>query len=157
LNREKTRMVTLTDRKAVFAFLGFEFRWARGKRSGRWYPAMTPRPKAVVQVLRNIRDVLRSERSSPVKAAVARVNEVVRGWVNYFRVGNSSQAFAKVRLNVELRVRRFMSKKQKRTGFGWKRWSQNVVYETWGLYSDYRLVYGGAARANPNGSINPLR
>lgn len=46
------------------------------------------------------------------------VNEIVRGWVNYFRVGNASQAFAKVRYNVELKVRRFATRQRKRSGFG---------------------------------------
>jgi RNA-directed DNA polymerase len=119
---------------------------------------MTPRPKKIAQVLQAVRDVLRKERASPVKDAVVRVNEIVRGWVNYFRVGNASQAFAKVRYHVELKVRRFVSKKQKRSGFGWKRWSHDVVYGTWGLHSDYGLAYGGAAaRAKPSGPITPLR
>jgi hypothetical protein len=32
----------------------------------------------------------------------------------------------------------------KRKGFGWKRWSSAVVYGTWGLYRDYRVVYWSA-------------
>jgi RNA-directed DNA polymerase len=32
LNTEKTRIVTITDERAVFAFLGFEFRWVRARR-----------------------------------------------------------------------------------------------------------------------------
>ena len=79
-----------------------------------------------------------------MQEAVARVNLILRGWVNYFRVGNSSQAFSKVKYHAERKVRRFAAKKSKRTGFGWKRWSSAVVYEAWGLFRDYRLVYAGA-------------
>ena len=32
----------------------------------------------------------------------------------------------------------------KRKGFGWKRWSSALVYGTWGLFRDYRVVYGPA-------------
>jgi hypothetical protein len=32
----------------------------------------------------------------------------------------------------------------KRKGFGWKRWSSAVVYGTWGLFRDYRVVYWSA-------------
>ena len=32
-----------------------------------------------------------------MQAAVAQVNPVLRGWVNYFRVGNSGRAFGKIR------------------------------------------------------------
>jgi RNA-directed DNA polymerase len=140
LNLEKTRIVTMTDDRACFTFLGFEFRWVPGKKTGWWYPCMTPRPKTVTSVLRKVRDTLRHGRDLPMQPAIAQVNPILRGWVNYFRVGNSSQAFAKVKYHAECKVRRFAAKKSKRTGFGWKRWSSEVVYGSWGLYGDYRLL-----------------
>jgi RNA-directed DNA polymerase len=144
LNTEKTRIVTITDDRAVFAFLGFEFRWVPSKKTGWWYPCVTPRPKKVTSVLRKVKDTLRHGRHLPMQAAVAQVNLIVRGWVNYFRVGNSSQAFNKVKYHVERKVRRFAAKKSKRTGFGWKRWSSEIVYGSWGLFGDYRLLYASA-------------
>jgi RNA-directed DNA polymerase len=79
-----------------------------------------------------------------MQAAVAQVNPVLRGWVNYFRVGNSGRAFGKIKYEVERKVRRLAAKKCKREGFGWKRWSSAVVYGTWGLFRDYRVVYWSA-------------
>jgi RNA-directed DNA polymerase len=156
LNMDKTRTVTMTDPDAMFAFLGFEFRWTKSYKTSAMYPRMSPRPKKLTQVLRAVHDVLRTGRALPVRDAVQHVNEIVRGWVNYFRVGNASQAFAKVRYNVELKVRRFATRQRKRSGFGWKRWNHEVVYGTWGLFSDYRLVRGNAAaRTTPNGPITP--
>jgi RNA-directed DNA polymerase len=91
-----------------------------------------------------------------VRDAVQRINEIVRGWVNYFRVGNANQAFAKVRYGVELKARRFATRQRKRSGFGWKRCNREVVYGTCGLFSDYRLAYGNAAaRTISNGRIAP--
>jgi hypothetical protein len=50
---------------------------------------------------------------------------------------------------VAVRVRPFATKKSKRKGFGWKRWSSAVVYKPWGLFGDYRLAYTSAkARAD---------
>jgi RNA-directed DNA polymerase len=159
LNAEKTRTVTMTERDAVFAFLGFDFRWKPSPKSGKWYPNTNPREKKVTQVLRGVRDVLRSSRDQPVRVAVARVNAVVRGWVNYFRVGNSSQAFDKVKDQVERKVRRFAAKKSKRGGLGWKRWSKEVVYGTWGLFDDYRITYYALLKAGgrSSGIITPAR
>lgn len=145
LNEEKTRRVTMTAAGAVFGFLGFEFRWIRSPTKGTWFPCWTPKPKKVTQILRRVRDILRTQRAKRLLAAIAEVNQAVRGWVNYFRVGNSSQALQKVRWQVELKVRRFASKRQKRSGFGWKRWSREVVYDHWGLFGDYRVRHGGAA------------
>jgi RNA-directed DNA polymerase len=144
LNVEKTRIVTITDERSVFAFLGFEFRWVPSPKTGRWYPCTTPRPKKITMVLRKVKDTLRTNRHLPVQAAVAEVNPILRGWVNYFKVGNSSQAFNKVKYHVERKVRRFAAKQRKRQGFGWKRWSSDIVYGTWGLFRDYRLAYASA-------------
>jgi RNA-directed DNA polymerase len=148
LNEEKTRVVTITDERAVFTFLGFEFRWVRSPRTRKEYPCMTPRPKKVTEVLRQVRDTLRVSRHLSVPAAVAEVNPILRGWVNYFRVGNSSQAFGKVKHYAECKVRRFAAKQKRCKGFGWKRWSSEVIYGKWGLFRDYRLVYASVkARA----------
>jgi RNA-directed DNA polymerase len=144
LNTEKTRIVTITDDRAVFAFLGFDFRWVPSAKTGWWYPCTTPRAKKVTMVLRRITDTLRASRHLQMQTVVARVNAVLRGWVNYFRVGNSSQAFNKVKYHVERKVRRFAARKSKRSGFGWKRWSSDIVYGRWGLFGDYRLQYASA-------------
>jgi len=152
LNAEKTRSITLTDRAAVFAFLGFELRWERSERTGRWYPCSTPRPKAVRALLRQVRDELRRCGALPMREAMARINPILRGWVNYFRVGNSADAFRTVRFHVENKVRRFAARKKKRRGLGWKRWSKDVVYDTWGLFRDYRVVYASARKSAPAGT-----
>ena len=117
---------------------------------------MTPRPKNVTAVLRKVRDTLRVSQYLPMQAALASVNPIVRGWVNYLRVGNSSQAFHKVRYHVERKVRRFATKKSKRKGFGWKRWSSAVVYKTRGLFGDYHPGYAGAKARAPTERIHNL-
>jgi len=158
LNEDKTRQVRMAEPGAMFAFLGFEFRWKQSSRSGKRYPNTTPRPIKRIEVLRKVRAVLRRNRSTPLPAVVKRVNQVVRGWVNYFRVGNSSRALAKVRYEVEKKVRGFATRRSGRKGYGWNRWSSKVVYQTWGLYDDYKVQYRQAkARSQPNGNINSLR
>jgi RNA-directed DNA polymerase len=93
-----------------------------------------------------------------MQEAVAGVNPIVRGWVAYFRVGNSADALQKVRYHVERQVRHFAAKKSKRRGFGWKRWSSEVVYGAWGLYDDYRVRPLDLAKVGfeSKGSINPV-
>lgn len=100
-------------------------------------------------MLRKVRNELRNSGHLSVQDAIARVNPIVRGWVNYFRVGNSSRDFDTVRTGVELKVRRFAVKKRKRKGFGWTRWSSETVYGSWGLFDDYRIRYRGRAKATP--------
>ena len=158
LNTEKTRTVLLTEKGSMFAFLGFEFRWKPQTPMAKAFAYTNPRKKKVTEVLRKVRDVLRHNRHLPVRAVVAEINPILRGWVNYFRVGNSSRAFDKVKFHVERKVRRWAVKKLKRKGFGWTRWSSDVVYKMWGLFNDYRIRYYVAAKASalPGGTITPM-
>lgn len=149
LNAEKTRKVTLTEPGTSFAFLGFDIRWQPNPTIQKGYAHTTPRRKKVTDILRKIRDTLRASRHLSVQDAVARVNPIVRGWVNYFRIGNSKREFDAVRTGVERKVRRFAVKKMKRRGFGWTRWSSAVVYGAWGLFDDYQIRYATRAKAAP--------
>ena len=149
LNAEKTRKVTLTEPGTSFAFLGFDIRWQPNPTIQKGYAHTTPRRKKVTDILRKIRDTLRASRHLPVQDAVARVNPIVRGWVNYFRIANSKREFDAVRTGVERKVRRFAVKKMKRRGFGWTRWSSAVVYGAWGLFDDYQIRYATRAKAAP--------
>jgi RNA-directed DNA polymerase len=141
LNTDKTRTVRLTAPDASFAFLGFDYRWQPNPTVQRGYAHTSPRRKKVVEVLRTVRTTLRGSRHLSVRDAVKRVNPIVRGWANYFRVGNASRELDAVRSGVELKVRRFAMKKLKRKGFGWNRWSRQTVYGKWGLYDDYHVRY----------------
>jgi RNA-directed DNA polymerase len=149
LNMEKTRMVTLTEPGTSFAFLGFDFRWQPNPTIRKGYAHTSPRRKKVIEVLRKVRNTLRNSRHLSVQDAVSRLNPIVRGWVNYFRIGNSSRELDTVRTAVEKKVRRFAVKKLKRKGFGWTRWSSTIVYGSWGLYDDYQVRYRVRAKATP--------
>jgi len=159
LNTDKTRTVSIADAREKFVFLGFVFRWKRSPRSGRWYADIAPRPDRVTQVLRQIRNTLLASRHLPMQEAVRRVDQITRGWVTYFRVGNSGDALGKVKYHVERKVRRFAARKSKRGGFGWKRWSSEVVYGVWGLNNDYQVRYLDLAKVGlqHQGNITPLR
>jgi hypothetical protein len=59
--------------------------------------------------------------------------------VNYFRVGHSSRCFKYVKNWVEKKIRRHMMRARGRKGFGRDRWSREWLYQTLGLYRDYRM------------------
>jgi RNA-directed DNA polymerase len=141
INEEKTRVVSLGDTHATFAFLGFDWRWSRSRRTGKHFALKTPRKKKVQDVCHRVAEVLDRNRHLEVTAAVALINPVLRGWANYFRAGNAGRAMQQVRRYVELRVRRFAARQRKRPGFGWKRWSKEVVYVQWGLYDSWHVDF----------------
>lgn len=88
-----------------------------------------------------IRDIIRSGGATPVTAIVNRVNAAVAGWVNYFRVGNSSRAFSEVRDYLEMKIRTLVTRRKRRrkTSIGWRRWSNEYVYGVLGLYWDWKI------------------
>lgn len=139
INEEKSRMVDLQKGES-FAFLGFDYRRVPS-RKGRWRVHLTPRRKKRTALLRKLKDIFRRHISQPVEGVIERINPILRGWVNYFAVGNSSRTFSFIRTWVEMKVRRHLMRSRKRKGFGWKRWSREWMYTVLGLFNDYRIQY----------------
>ena len=104
LNRDKTRRVDLAKGES-FTFLGFNIRRAWTQR-GKWGVACVPRIKARTKLLRRLKEVFRRRRSQPVERVIALINPILRGWTNYFRIGQSSRCFSHVKDWVEQKVRR---------------------------------------------------
>jgi RNA-directed DNA polymerase len=135
MNQDKTRIVDMT-RDETFSFLGFDYRRARTLR-GVWGVRVTPRMKARTALLCDLKKVFRRYQSQPVDRVIYLINPILRGWVNYFRVGNSSICFGYIKDWVEKKIRRHLMQARKRHGFGWNRWSRAWFYKTLGLFNDY--------------------
>ena len=139
MNQEKTRIVDLS-RDGTFSFLGFDYRRIKTRR-GVWGVKVTPRMKARTALLRELKEVFRRHQSQPVDRVIYLINPILRGWANYFRVGNSSECFGYIKDWVEKKIRRHLMHARKRRGFGWNRWSRAWFYETLGLFNDYGVRY----------------
>src|SRR6516162_906603 len=137
INEEKSRNVDL-GRGESFGFLGFDLRRIRSRR-GAWRANYTPKLKKRTALLRKLKDVFRRYQSQPVDPVVQLINPVLRGWVNYFAVGHSSECFNFIKDWVEKKIRRHMGRSRNRRGFGWKRWSRRWLYEELKLFNGYRV------------------
>jgi RNA-directed DNA polymerase len=139
INEEKSRIVDLRKGES-FGFLGFEFRLVRSLK-GTWRPQYTPKLKKRTALLVKLREIFRRKTSQPVGEVIELINPILRGWVNYFAVGHSSRCFAFVQDWVEKKIRRHLMRAKQRTGFGWKRWSREWLYQTLGLFNSYHTRY----------------
>jgi len=147
INEEKSRVVDLRKGES-FAFLGFEYRYLPG-RSGKPRLQVTPKPKKRVALFAKLKEVFRQNVSQPVQGVIAEINPILRGWVNYFRIGNASRCFSMVKRWVERKIRRHMMSARQRRGMGWKRWSTQWIHGTLGVFNDYRLRRPALRKAVP--------
>ena len=139
INEDKSRMVDLKKGEA-FTFLGFEFRRMLS-RNKKWRPNYAPKLKKRTALFGKLKEIFQRNVSQPVGKVVEQINPILRGWVNYFRVGNSSRCFSMVKDWVEKKVRRHLMRARNRKGYGWKRWSKEWIYGRLGLFNEYQVRY----------------
>jgi RNA-directed DNA polymerase len=134
LHATKTRVVEL--RSESFEFLGFHFQKVRGRRTGKLAPLMWPGKKAMRSVRAQIREeTQRSGLRFSWEAMVARLNPIIRGWRNYFRVGNSTKKFQDLDRYLRMRLEKWI-----RAYFGWTLMTSKgkALLEESGIESFYR-------------------
>lgn len=144
VNEEKSTVVDVAAGE-TFSFLGYEFRWVTSRSNpGKKIPLARPLKKRRTRFLREVHATLRRCLSVPVEQVIRYVvNPRVRGWVNYFRWGNSGHDLGHVRSQVEKQVRRFASRQRpkRRGGRPWTSWSATEIYGMWHLFDDYHVSW----------------
>lgn len=138
VNTEKSKEVDVT-KKESFDFLGFTYRRVVTKRKKigvKYSPKMEKRR----DLIQKLKKEMRSCRSQPASRMISKINPILRGWVNYFRIGTSSRTFQYIKDWVIKKVRRHLMRQRQRKGFGWSRWSNEWIYDKLGLYSEYKII-----------------
>lgn len=133
LNQEKTKLRHVKD---GFDFLGFTFKQGYSQRLKRRVMVKYPRKKAFMKICRKVKDLLTGiPLGNKLGDVIKEVNPVIRGWANYFKVGNSYIAGNKLAGYVcdQLRIFWRRRKQSKRT-IGHVKWSNSFFYEKGLLY-----------------------
>ena len=138
MHPEKTRIVDA--KTGNFDFLGFNFRKVKNPRSGKVFALVQPSQKAQKALREKIREKTGPDTRLKLGELIKTVNPIIRGWVNYFRIGNSSKAFGKARRYVADRTRRYRRRQQNKNGYGWKELQDSFLYREMGLFNNYRTV-----------------
>jgi RNA-directed DNA polymerase len=141
MNPDKTKMAYLNE-KDSFIYLGFEFRKASSKED-KPFVLLKPKKKAIIKLRKKIKETLMNNRFLKMKDIIAKINSIIKGWVNYYRVGHSSKAFSNIKNYVIKLIRRLLERRTRKRGrgFGWKKWSSQYIYGILGLYYDYKIQY----------------
>lgn len=144
LNQKKTRIVDAE--KESFDFLGYSFKRAPNRGKTKMATYFWPSQKAERSVKEKIRKITNPARPIKIEWIIKELNPVLRGWVNYFKIANSSKKFGKIRLYAAKKVRKFMRRRRGKSGYGYKEYPDDYLYNRLGLYRDYRLSWTKASR-----------
>lgn len=122
---DKTRITKLTE---GFDFLGFQFVKRRSPTSGKYTIYLFPSKASQRNLRRRIKFF--TKRRAPVSPDefVKRINQTVRGWANYYRHTNASQAYRSMQRFINTRFRRYLTHRSKGRGFGWRRYPNKTLY-----------------------------
>jgi RNA-directed DNA polymerase len=143
INETKTKCVDLNKQES-FNFLGFTMRIVPTQ-SGKKRPQCTPKIEKRTALLEKLGDVFKRHRSQPLTKVRDEINPILRGWVNYFRVGHSSKTFSYIKEWLNHRLRRHLMRAKGKTGFGWKQWSTTGLLAVYNIYRDYKLTRNAVA------------
>ena len=132
LNETKTRV--LQSCASGFEFLGFSFRWQQSKK-GTPYVHTEPSP-AAEQALRNrVRELTRRPTTWRTTGEVVHeINQVTRGWGNYFALAHHHRSFGQLNDFIAHRLRQWLWRKHGNRSGKYKHWPNRKLFDTYGLY-----------------------
>jgi group II intron reverse transcriptase/maturase len=132
VNEAKTRLCRVPDESVEF--LGYTIGRCYSARTGRAYIGTRPSPKVIRRLCRQISEMT-ARRWTPVEAEdrVVRLNRLLVGWSNYFRLGPVSKAYRSVDSHTRRRLRQWLCAKHKVQGRGTARFPDEYLYRELGL------------------------
>jgi len=118
LSEEKTRVVHIDE---GFDFLGFRIQRRRKRGTAKRFVYTYPSKKSLGAIIDKVRSRTQGSTNQPLKALLARVNPVLRGWTNYFRHGSSKATFSYLGTYSWCRVMSWLRRKHPRATHKWLR------------------------------------
>ena len=133
LNETKTRVCNA--RCESFDFLGYTFGPMYSPRTGGRYNGARPSKKAVASIKERIRRRLRPGNQAPWEDVARDLNRTVRGWAAYFGYGSVTKARHAVELHCITRSARFLRRRHKVAGPGYRQFPPQRVFGELGVLS----------------------
>lgn len=132
LNETKTRVVQSCA--SGFEFLSFTFRWQKSKK-GTPYVHTEPSPAAEQKLRDKVCELTRRPTTwKAPRAVVQEINQVIRGWGNYFALGHYHRSFGQMNHFIAQRLRQWLWRKHGNPLGKYKHWPNKMLVETYGLY-----------------------
>lgn len=131
VNEQKTKVVMTGE---PFDFLGYTIGRFYG-RGGKPYIGARPSRKAVLRIMREIREQTGSQwNASEPETRVMVLNQKLRGWSGYFDQGPVVRTNLWLQDYTERRLRRWLMRRRQQRGTGYRQYPDEYLYERLGLY-----------------------
>jgi RNA-directed DNA polymerase len=98
-----------------FDFLGFHIQWKHTRRTNKWYVYTFVADRPFRSVKAKIRTLTPRTSQQDLRAVLIRINQITRGWANYFKHAVAQRTFEHLRQSTWWRIVRRM-----RTRHHWK-------------------------------------
>ena len=132
VNETKTRICRGPDEP--FDFLGYTFGRLFSPRTGGSYIGERPSAKSLLAICQEIREQTGRRWLWLSEAEVVRrLNSLLRGWMNYFRLGTLSRAYSGVQAHARFRLRQWLARKHVKRGRLYTRYPDNALHDRLGL------------------------
>jgi len=132
VHERKTRVADAARER--FDFLGYTVGRFYTK-DGRPYIGTAPSQKAISRVVRRIHDeTSKRQLSRSIENRIEKINSILRGWCSYFNQGPVHKAYNKLGWYSQRRLQRWLAKKHKKPGSGYRQFPHEYLYGELGLY-----------------------
>lgn len=134
LNKEKTKIVD--SKKEAFEFLGFTFRYDKGTIYKGKYFNIFPSDKSFKSIKLNIKELLIKGGSLSPQLLTFKLNQKLRGWMNYFKIDKVSypkMIFRKLSFYLMERLQRYYYRKSQRISWFYRKGALKILINKYGL------------------------
>ena len=102
-----------------FEFLGWRIQRQPQPGSNKQYVYTWPSKKSLASIRAKVKTITRMGTNQPLSEMLRRINQVLRGWTNYFRHGVSSRTFSHVHQFTWKRIVHWLRRKHPRATWKW--------------------------------------
>ena len=132
INEEKSRIVNATE---SFDFLGHTFIVAPSLKTGKLNSYHYPSDKSMMKIKAKVKEIIRKGQHMELPDVIRLLNPILRGWGNYFKIGNSKERFHEIDLYVVFNLTIMLRKKYQKRGKGWSEHPPSFYHQNHKLIS----------------------
>lgn len=132
INQDKTRLCRVPQER--FDFLGYTIGRCYSRKTGKAYIAPRPAKKSIRRLVKQVRQTTSRKMAwQDAEEIVRRLNPKLEGWANYFCLGPVSPAYKAIDHYTINRLRRWLCRKHKVKGSGYRKFPDLYFREELGL------------------------